>query len=108
MHRYDATLTIRQLLNDCDLTIGESEQLHNALMSQLSQLDADNMRAIMGSEEQVLKLMRVIDAALDRASDLDERLEKLDGALVVSQFIRLGNQFSVLVLVRFRAALGRL
>ena len=73
----------RQLLSEFDLTIGEAEQFQNSLTSRLAMLDTINMKAIMGNEDQVAELMTIIDAALNKANELDSKLDELDDSLAV-------------------------
>jgi hypothetical protein len=55
-----------------------------SLLSQLRTLDTDNMHSIMGSEQAVKALMAVIDAALEQADIIDDRLTTIDNCLAVS------------------------
>ncbi|XP_064608432.1 exocyst complex component 1-like isoform X2 [Liolophura sinensis] len=69
------------LMRDCHAAIGNAEAFSEQLSKQLSVLDGANIHSIMGSEDQVLSLMRLLDEGIQEATKIEEKLDAYDSVL---------------------------
>ncbi|CAI9726036.1 exocyst complex component 1-like isoform X1 [Octopus vulgaris] len=69
------------LMSECQMAISNAEAFSEQLSKQLSMLDGANIHSIMGSEDQVLNLMRLLDDGIQQASDIEAKLNGYDAIL---------------------------
>ncbi|XP_048772233.1 exocyst complex component 1-like isoform X2 [Ostrea edulis] len=70
-----------QLMSECKIAISNAELFAEQLSKQLSVLDGANIHSIMGSEDQVLNLMRLLDDGIQSAEKIEDKLEFYDSIL---------------------------
>ncbi|XP_062594692.1 exocyst complex component 1-like [Saccostrea cucullata] len=70
-----------QLMSECKIAISNAELFAEQLSKQLSVLDGANIHSIMGSEDQVLNLMRLLDDGITSAEKIEDKLEFYDSIL---------------------------
>ncbi|XP_052078760.1 exocyst complex component 1-like isoform X1 [Mytilus californianus] len=70
-----------QLMSECQAAISNAEVFSENLSKQLSVLDGANIHSIMGSEDQVLNLMRLLDDGINQAESIEGKLESYDNIL---------------------------
>ncbi|XP_069131565.1 exocyst complex component 1-like isoform X2 [Argopecten irradians] len=69
------------LMSESQAAISNAESFAEQLSKQLSVLDGANIHSIMGSEDQVLNLMRLLDDGINQAEKIEERLDSYDKIL---------------------------
>ncbi|BFZ14807.1 hypothetical protein BsWGS_17846 [Bradybaena similaris] len=69
------------LMSECQVAISNAEVFTEQLSKQLSVLDGANIHSIMGSEDQVLNLMRLLDNGIKEAEQIEEKLDSYDKIL---------------------------
>ncbi|XP_059178950.1 exocyst complex component 1-like isoform X1 [Physella acuta] len=69
------------LMSECQVAISNAEVFTEQLSKQLSVLDGANIHSIMGSEDQVLNLMRLLDDGIKEAEQIEEKLDSYDKML---------------------------
>ncbi|CAL1546243.1 unnamed protein product [Lymnaea stagnalis] len=69
------------LMSECQVAISNAEVFTEQLSKQLSVLDGANIHSIMGSEDQVLNLMRLLDDGIKEAEQIEEKLDSYDKIL---------------------------
>ncbi|KAL5012020.1 hypothetical protein ScPMuIL_010571 [Solemya velum] len=69
------------LMSECQAAISNAESFAEQLSKQLSVLDGANIHSIMGSEDQVLNLMRLLDDGIQQAEHIENRLNCYDSTL---------------------------
>ncbi|XP_055895283.1 exocyst complex component 1-like isoform X2 [Biomphalaria glabrata] len=69
------------LMSECQMAISNAELFTEQLSKQLSVLDGANIHSIMGSEDQVLNLMRLLDDGIKEAEQIEEKLDSYDKIL---------------------------
>ncbi|KAH9489273.1 Exocyst complex component 1 [Bulinus truncatus] len=69
------------LMSECQVAISNAEVFTEQLSKQLSVLDGANIHSIMGSEDQVLNLMRLLDDGIREAEQIEEKLDSYDKIL---------------------------
>ncbi|KAI4485021.1 hypothetical protein M0802_012849 [Mischocyttarus mexicanus] len=72
---------LKQLIESCDYAVSNAELFMETLSKDLSVLDGENVRLVLGSEPQVAQLMKSIEAAVEEASMVEARLAAYDEAL---------------------------
>ncbi|XP_035723521.1 exocyst complex component 1-like [Vespa mandarinia] len=72
---------LKQLIEGCDYAVSNAELFMETLSKDLSILDGENVRLVLGSEPQVAQLMKSIEAAVEEASIVEARLAAYDEAL---------------------------
>lgn len=70
-----------QLMSECKIAISNAELFAEQLSKQLSVLDGANIHSIMGSEDQVLNLMRLLDDGIRSAETIEDKLDFYDSIL---------------------------
>ncbi|XP_041359925.1 exocyst complex component 1-like isoform X2 [Gigantopelta aegis] len=70
------------LMSECAVAISNAEAFAEQLGKQLSVLDGANIHSIMGSEDQVLNLMRLLDDGINEAERIERKLDSYDNILV--------------------------
>nr|XP_022323454.1 exocyst complex component 1-like isoform X3 [Crassostrea virginica] len=70
-----------QLMSECKIAISNAELFAEQLSKQLSVLDGANIHSIMGSEDQVLNLMRLLDDGIRSAEKIEDKLDFYDSIL---------------------------
>ena len=53
-----------------------------------------NIHSIMGSEDQVLNLMRLLDGGINQAENIEDKLDSYDKILQVTYFSMRHNQYN--------------
>ncbi|KAK3606322.1 hypothetical protein CHS0354_041956 [Potamilus streckersoni] len=71
------------LMSECQVAISNAEVFAEQLSKQLSVLDGANIHSIMGSEDQVLNLMRLLDDGIQQAEKIEEKLDSYNVILQV-------------------------
>ncbi|XP_025088337.1 exocyst complex component 1-like isoform X2 [Pomacea canaliculata] len=66
------------LMSECQIAMSNAELFAEQLSKQLSVLDGANIHSIMGSEDQVLNLMRLLDEGIQMAESIEEKLTSYD------------------------------
>lgn len=66
---------LEKLMSQCEFAISNAEAFTEQLSKDLSLLDGKNIYTIMASEKQVQELMQMIQAAIDEATSIEERLD---------------------------------
>ncbi|KAK3751247.1 hypothetical protein RRG08_024002 [Elysia crispata] len=69
------------LMSECQVAISNAEVFTEQLSKQLSVLDGANIHSIMGSEDQVLNLMRLLDDGIREAEQIENKLDSYDNIL---------------------------
>lgn len=69
------------LMSECQMAISNAEVFAEKLSKQLSVLDGENIHSIMGSEDQVLNLMRLLDRGIQQATEVESKLNGYDAIL---------------------------
>ncbi|KAK3099143.1 hypothetical protein FSP39_000104 [Pinctada imbricata] len=69
------------LMSECKMAISNAEAFADQLSKQLSVLDGANIHSIMGSEDQVLNLMRLLDDGIGQAEHIEDKLDFYDNIL---------------------------
>ncbi|CAE1251875.1 EXOC1 [Acanthosepion pharaonis] len=69
------------LMSECQMAISNAEAFAEQLSKQLSVLDGENIHSIMGSEDQVLNLMRLLDRGIHQATEVEAKLNGYDAIL---------------------------
>ena len=69
------------LMSECQAAISNAEAFAENLSKQLSVLDGANIHSIMGSEDQVLNLMRLLDGGINQAENIEDKLDSYDKIL---------------------------
>ncbi|GFS06267.1 exocyst complex component 1 [Elysia marginata] len=69
------------LMSECQVAISNAEVFTEQLSKQLSVLDGANIHSIMGSEDQVLNLMRLLDDGIREAEQIESKLDSYDNIL---------------------------
>uniref|UniRef100_A0A0B6ZCF6 Exocyst complex component Sec3 PIP2-binding N-terminal domain-containing protein n=1 Tax=Arion vulgaris TaxID=1028688 RepID=A0A0B6ZCF6_9EUPU len=69
------------LMSECQVAISNAEVFTEQLSKQLSVLDGANIHSIMGSEDQVLNLMRLLDNGINEAEQIEDKLDSYDKIL---------------------------
>lgn len=69
------------LMSECQVAISNAEVFTEQLSKQLSVLDGANIHSIMGSEDQVLNLMRLLDDGIKKAEEIENKLDSYDNIL---------------------------
>ncbi|XP_035825446.1 exocyst complex component 1 isoform X2 [Aplysia californica] len=69
------------LMSECQVAISNAEAFTEQLSKQLSVLDGANIHSIMGSEDQVLNLMRLLDDGIREAEMIEDKLDTYDKML---------------------------
>ncbi|XP_053398468.1 exocyst complex component 1-like isoform X2 [Mercenaria mercenaria] len=72
---------LESLMSNCDAAISNAENFAEQLSKQLSVLDGANIHSIMGSEDQVLNLMRLLDDGIQQAENIESKLDSYDKIL---------------------------
>ncbi|XP_070552598.1 exocyst complex component 1-like isoform X2 [Ptychodera flava] len=72
---------LEKMMEKCEFAISNAEAFTEQLSKDLSVLDGENIHSIMGSEEQVLTLMKLLDDGLDEVVKLEKRLDSYDEML---------------------------
>lgn len=72
---------LESLMANCDAAISNAENFAEQLSKQLSVLDGANIHSIMGSEDQVLNLMRLLDDGIQQAENIESKLDAYDKIL---------------------------
>lgn len=72
---------LQSLMASCDFAISNAEDFAEQLSKQLSVLDGANIHSIMGSEDQVLNLMRLLDDGIQQAETIESKLDSYDKIL---------------------------
>ncbi|XP_048237004.1 exocyst complex component 1-like isoform X1 [Haliotis rufescens] len=70
------------LMSECKVAISNAETFTDQLSRQLSVLDGANIHSIMGSEDQVLNLMRLLDEGIQQAERIERKLDSYDNILL--------------------------
>ncbi|KAK7495288.1 hypothetical protein BaRGS_00013470 [Batillaria attramentaria] len=66
------------LMSECQVAMSNAEVFAEQLSKQLSVLDGANIHSIMGSEDQVLNLMRLLDEGITEAERIENKLNSYD------------------------------
>lgn len=66
------------LMCECQSAMSNAELFAEQLSKQLSMLDGANIHSIMGSEDQVLNLMRLLDEGIMEAENIEQKLNSYD------------------------------
>lgn len=69
------------MMAQCDFAISNAELFVEQLSKDLSVLDGANIHSIMGSEDQVLELMLLLDTGLQQAMKIEEKLDEYEQKL---------------------------
>ncbi|KAK7097986.1 exocyst complex component 1-like isoform X2 [Littorina saxatilis] len=69
------------LMSECHVAMSNAELFAEQLSKQLSVLDGANIHSIMGSEDQVLNLMRLLDEGIQEAENIEDKLNSYDHIL---------------------------
>ncbi|KAJ8297513.1 hypothetical protein KUTeg_024044 [Tegillarca granosa] len=69
-------------MSEFKAAISNAEIFSEQLSKQLSVLDGANIHSIMGSEDQVLNLMRLIDDGIQQAENIEQKLDSYDRILL--------------------------
>lgn len=72
---------LEMLMSDTATAISDAENFAEYLSKQLSILDGANIHSIMGSEDQVLNLMRLLDDGIQQAETVESKLDSYDKIL---------------------------
>ncbi|WAR00092.1 EXOC1-like protein [Mya arenaria] len=72
---------LETLMSKCSAAISNAENFAEQLSKQLSILDGANMHVIMGSEDQVFNLMRLLDDGIQQAEIIESKLDSYDQIL---------------------------
>ena len=72
---------LETLMAQCDFAISNAELFAEQLSKDLSVLDGANIHSIMGSEDQVLELMVLLDDGLHEAVAIEEKLDDYEQKL---------------------------
>ena len=72
---------LKQIMDSCNWAIGNAEAFTERLAEELSSLDGANIHAIMGSENQVQELIKLLDQALWELESTELRLQDYDSLL---------------------------
>ncbi|XP_077983719.1 exocyst complex component 1-like isoform X2 [Glandiceps talaboti] len=72
---------LEKMMAKCEFAVSNAEAFTEQLSRDLSVLDGENIHSIMGSEEQVLILMKLLDQSLKEVEKLETRLESYDDML---------------------------
>lgn len=72
---------LEMMMAQCEFAISNAEAFAEQLSKDLSVLDGANIHSIMGSEEQVLQLMKLLDDGLREATKVENKLNKYDDLL---------------------------
>ncbi|KAL4230853.1 Exocyst complex component 1 [Mactra antiquata] len=73
---------LETLMSECNAAISNAESFAEQLSKQLSVLDGANIHSIMGSEDQVLNLMRLLDDGIQQAENIETKLDSYDKILL--------------------------
>jgi len=71
------------IMSQCEFAISNAEKFADQLSRDLSVLDGANIHSIMGSEDQVLELMALLDTGLLQANKMEEKLTEYERKLQV-------------------------
>ncbi|XP_055958855.1 exocyst complex component 1 [Patella vulgata] len=72
---------LERLMSSCQAGIANAEVFADQLSKELSVLDGANIHSIMGSEDQVLNLMRLLDDGIKQAEMVEQQLNSYDTIL---------------------------
>ncbi|XP_052277522.1 exocyst complex component 1-like isoform X2 [Dreissena polymorpha] len=72
---------IESLMSECAAAISNAETFTEQLSKKLSILDGANMHVIMGSEDQVFNLMKLLDDGIKQAETIESKLDSYDKIL---------------------------
>lgn len=72
---------LETMMSQCEFAISNAESFAEQLSRDLSVLDGANIHSIMGSEEQVLQLMLLLDTGLTQAMTIEEKLDEYEQKL---------------------------
>ncbi|ESO90675.1 hypothetical protein LOTGIDRAFT_233685 [Lottia gigantea] len=72
---------LERLMSSCQAGIANAEVFAEKLSKELSVLDGANIHSIMGSEDQVLNLMRLLDDGIKQAETVEQQLNSYDQIL---------------------------
>ncbi|ESO07376.1 hypothetical protein HELRODRAFT_76461 [Helobdella robusta] len=66
------------LMSQCDFAISNAELFAGQLTKDLSVLDGANIHSIMGSEDQVIEMMRLLDRGCEEAEQIEKKLREYE------------------------------
>lgn len=69
---------VELMMSQCEYAISNAELFVEQLSKDLSVLDGANIHSIMGSEDQVLELMLLLDTALQQATRIEQKLDEYE------------------------------
>lgn len=69
------------IMSQCEFAISNAEKFADQLSRDLSVLDGANIHSIMGSEDQVLELMVLLDTGFQQANKIEEKLTEYERKL---------------------------
>ncbi|XP_071949546.1 exocyst complex component 1-like isoform X2 [Antedon mediterranea] len=72
---------LQKMMNECDFAIGNAEAFMERLSNDLSVLDGDNIHSIIESQQEVARLMNLLDDSLRVVNTLDTKLNSYDEML---------------------------
>ncbi|XP_076446278.1 exocyst complex component 1-like isoform X2 [Babylonia areolata] len=72
---------LEMLMSECKVAMSNAEVFTEQLSKHLSVLDGANIHSIVGSEDQVLNLMRLLDEGIKEAEQIEEKLNSYDQIL---------------------------
>lgn len=72
---------LETIMSQCEFAISNAEKFADQLSRDLSVLDGANIHSIMGSEDQVLELMVLLDTGLQQANKIEEKLTEYERKL---------------------------
>ncbi|XP_033111191.1 exocyst complex component 1-like isoform X2 [Anneissia japonica] len=72
---------LKKMMNECDFAIGNAEAFMERLSNDLSVLDGDNIHSIIESQQEVARLMNLLDDSLRVVNKLETKLNDYDEML---------------------------
>ncbi|XP_072040820.1 LOW QUALITY PROTEIN: exocyst complex component 1-like [Amphiura filiformis] len=72
---------LERMMNECEFAIGNAEAFVEQLANDLSVLDGANIHSIIESQQEVARLMHVLDEGLREVGSLEESLDNYDKKL---------------------------
>lgn len=72
---------LNKLMSGCEFAISNAEAFMDIITRDLSLLDGENVQCVLASEAQVEVLMQQMEAAIDEANKIEERLDEYDRIL---------------------------
>ncbi|CAF0810499.1 unnamed protein product [Brachionus calyciflorus] len=104
--------SLLKLMSECDFASSNAEKFIEKLQTELLQLDTSNIESIMNSEENTLKLIDMLDVAVQEIDKIDDRLKEYEDKIsAVGDAVRIvgerdnviqlqqNNQFALLELL---------